>query len=187
MNFFEQLPRIVKSFDAGNVRYALIGGLAMALRGVQRATLDADFILLSEDLDRCDDILQGMGYRREFQSENVTHYLAEDHALGRIDLLHAFRPATLSMLKRADRLTLTPGCEIPVVQTEDIIGLKVQASVNDPERKRGDWSDIFQLIGHSARSGMDLDWELVADYLDLFDLGNRLTELKQAYGKIASI
>lgn len=187
MNFFEQLPKIVKAFDERDVNYALIGGLAMALRGVQRATLDADFILLSEDLDLVDGILHDMGYRREFQSENVSHYLAADPALGRIDLLHAFRPATLSMLQRADRLTLTSNCEIPVVQTEDIIGLKVQAAVNDPEREISDWSDIMQLVEYSARSGKTLDWELVADYLELFDLGNRMEELKQAYGKIASI
>lgn len=183
MNFFEQLPKIVRSFDEKEVTFALIGGLAMALRGVQRMTLDADFILLSEDLDTCHSLLQGMGYRREFHSENVSHYLAADQALGRVDLLHAFRPATLSMLKRAERFSLTPDCSIPVVQTEDIIGLKIQASVNDPDRQIRDWSDIFMLVEHAAREAKGIDWKLVEDYLSLFDLADRLEELKQHHGK----
>ncbi|MCF7675605.1 MAG: hypothetical protein K9N23_20985 [Akkermansiaceae bacterium] len=45
MNFSESLAAVTSQFDEVGLRYALIGGLAMAMRGVQRATLDADFIL----------------------------------------------------------------------------------------------------------------------------------------------
>lgn len=186
MDFSETLPRVIAAFDAHGIRYALIGGLAMALRGVQRATLDADFILLSENLESCDSILEGMGYRLEFRSENVSHYMGSDISLGRLDFLHAFRPATLGMLDRAEHRPLTSSCSIPVVLTEDLIGLKIQASVNDPERKISDWNDIYLLIDQSARSGTQLDWELIFDYLKIFDLGHKLEELKKRYGKIAS-
>jgi hypothetical protein len=184
MNFLENLPKIIEAFDKVDIHYALIGGLAMAMRGVQRATLDADFILLSENLESCDSILQKMGYRCEYQSENVSHYFSKNLSLGRIDFLHAFRPATLGMLKRADRIPFTEECSIPVVLTEDLIGLKIQASLNDPDRYVGDWNDIYMLIDHSARSGKVIDWELIQDYLVIFDLGDQLKKLKDRYGKI---
>lgn len=186
MNFTEILPQIVKAFDENDVGYALIGGLAMAFRGVQRATLDADFILLSENLETCDAILGKIGYRREFHSENVTHYVADDRALGRVDFLHAFRPATLGMLNRAERIQMTANCQIPVVHTEDLIGLKLQAAVNDPDRAIGDWNDIYMLVDHSARTSNALDWELITDYLNVFGLGAKLNPLKQRYGDIAT-
>lgn len=186
MNFLEDLPKIVTAFDAQNLSYALIGGLAMALRGVQRSTLDADFILLSENLKHCDTVLKKMGYQCEFQSENVSHYFSKDLSLGRIDFLHAFRPASLGMLKRAERMPLMPDCSIPVVLTEDLIGLKIQAALNDPERYIGDWNDIYMLIDHSARSGCDLDWELILEYMEIFDLVDEFQQLKNRYGQIKS-
>ena len=186
MNFLENLPRVIAAFDESGMRYALIGGLAMALHGVQRATFDADFILLSENLESCDLILKGMGYEREYYSENVSHYRSDDPSLGRLDFLHAFRSATLGMLDRAELIPFTENCSIPVVHTEDLIGLKIQASVNDPDRKIGDWNDIYMLIDHYARSAQDLDWDLIGDYLEIFDLEHQLKELKERYGKIAS-
>ncbi len=187
MDFTSTLPRITTAFDKQRLRYALIGGLAMALRGVQRTTLDADFILLATDLDTSDAILRSMGYRREFHSENVSHYIADNTSLGRIDLLHAFRPATLAMLDRADRLPFTDDCTIPVVHIEDLIGLKVQAACNDPSRKLGDWNDIHRLVQHAGRTGKNLDWELIGDYLTLFDLSDELDVLRKIHGTSSSI
>lgn len=103
--------------------------------------------------------------------------------LGRIDLLHAFRGPTLGMLNRAERLTWADGMSLPVVHIEDLIGLKVQALTNDPTRQPGDWADCLAMIHHAAASSTLLDWDLLEDYLILFDLGYRLVELKNTYGQ----
>lgn len=158
----------------------------MALRGVQRTTLDADFILLADDLENCHKILQSIGYQREFHSENMSHYVATEPDLGRVDLLHAFRPATLGMLERSERLPLMNGCTIPVVHTEDLIGLKVQAACNDASRATGDWSDIHRLTENAGHTNQPLDWELIGDYLDLFEQSHHLLTLQNLYGKAAS-
>jgi hypothetical protein len=47
---------VCRALDEASVRYALIGGFAMALRGVPRATIDLEFILMLDDLDRSDEI-----------------------------------------------------------------------------------------------------------------------------------
>ena len=182
MDFASILPALVARFDEHEIRYALIGGLAMALRGVQRTTLDVDFILLSEDLTVCHSVLESLGYQRAYHSDNVSHYSGIQPALGRIDLLHAFRPATLGMLDRAERVPFTDGCSIPVVHLEDLIGLKVQAACNDPSRAASDWSDIHQLARHAGSTGQALDWVLIEDYLALFDQSHQLTTLRQLHG-----
>jgi hypothetical protein len=42
---------------------------------------------------------------------------------------------------------------------------------------------IFQLIRHARDASVAIDWELVADYLELFDLGDKLPELTHVYGQ----
>ena len=50
----------------------------------------------------------------------------------------------------------------------------------------GDWNDIYMLVDHSARSGSELDWELLQDYMQLFNLSHQFTQLKERYVKIAA-
>jgi hypothetical protein len=183
MDFLKVVSLVISDLDAQKLRYALIGGMAMAMHGLQRTTLDLDFILMLDDLEPADRILRKHGYTREFHSENVSTYLGADPSFGRIDLLHAFRGPTLGMLSRADRLPWTDGISLPVVHIEDLIGLKVQALVNDPTRQPGDWADILAMIRHAGDSSTPIDWDLVEDYLVLFDLGAKLGELKDTYGQ----
>ena len=51
MNFLPSISVLVAELGAAGVRYALIGGLAVALRGVQRTTFDLDFLLMLSDLE----------------------------------------------------------------------------------------------------------------------------------------
>jgi hypothetical protein len=183
MDFEKVLSSVVRDLDDHAVHYALIGGMAMAMHGLQRTTLDLDFMLLLDDLAIADEILRSHGYHREFHSENVSHYLGNVPALGRIDLLHAFRGPSLGMLARASRLPWPDACAVPVVDLEDLIGLKIQALVNDPARQGRDWADIIQMIRHAGDSSVAIDWELVTDYLALFNLGDKLPELTHAYGQ----
>lgn len=178
MDFGKTLPTVVTHFQSAGIQFALIGGLAIAFHGIQRSTLDADFILLIDDLDAAHRILSSLGYERRFHSENVSHYLSENPALGRIDILHAFRPTTIGMLKRSQIHPLTPEIGIPVASQEDIIGLKIQAANNDPSRQRSDWNDIFSIVEHAARQQTPLDWSLISEFLEVFGLSGKLPELQ---------
>jgi hypothetical protein len=131
MNFEIVIRRVVGALEAAGIRYALIGGFAMALRGLQRATMDLDFILMLEDMEEADQILRGFGYKRVFHSANVSHYVSTDQDWGRIDILHAFRGPTLGMLKRAEQMQVMGDLNIRVVHLEDIVG---QARLNETER-----------------------------------------------------
>ena len=182
MNFSKVLAELGGRLDAAGIRYALIGGFAMALRGAQRATLDLAFLLMLDDLEKAHAIFEKLGYRREFHSANVSHYAGAGPEWGRVDILHAFRGPSLGMLRRAEPIRIEPELALPVAQTEDIIGLKIQALNNDTSRAVGDWHDILLLVAAAARQRRALDWVLVEDYLRLFKLEARLPELKTAYG-----
>jgi predicted nucleotidyltransferase len=174
MNFELVIRQVVGALEAREVRYALIGGFAMALRGVQRATIDLDFILMLEDMGKADEILRGFGYQRVFQSPNVSHYESTGGEWGRIDILHAFRGPTLGMLKRAEPIWVLGDLSVRVVHLEDIIGLKVQAAVNDPSRAVQDWADIRMMLESARDQRKAIDWPLIGDYLEIFDLQTRL-------------
>jgi hypothetical protein len=182
MNFAHVIATLCRQLDDARVRYALIGGFAMALRGVQRATMDLDFLLMLDDLKIADGILAQLGYRREFHSENVSHYLHAEDSWGRIDILHAFRGPSLGMLDRSERMAVAPELSLPVATVEDIIGLKIQAIANDPARAVPDWHDIALLVSAAREQGRALDWELLGDYLRLFHLEGKLAELKSLHG-----
>jgi hypothetical protein len=183
MNFDLVIRQVVGDLDAAQVRYAVIGGFAMAMRGLQRATVDLDFILLLEDMGKAHEIITRHGYRRVYHSENVSHYECEDQAWGRIDILHAFRGPSLGMLERADRLPVFSDLSLPVVKIEDLIGLKVQASVNNPSRIARDWSDIRMILEVAGENKDPVDWVLVEDYLEIFHLQEKLPQLKAYHGQ----
>jgi hypothetical protein len=68
-----------------------------------------------------------------------------------------------------------------VAATEDIIDLKIQAAVNDPKRSEQDWLDIRLLLEASAIQGSGIDWDLIGDYLGIFDLGDRRQAMEDWY------
>ena len=63
--------------------------------------------------------------------------------------------------------------------TGGIIGLKVQALSNDPERERGDLADIELLTERYSR---EIDWERVRGYFALFDRLELYDEIRNKYG-----
>lgn len=144
--------------------------------------MDLDFILMLEDMEKVDRMLCDFGYQRVFQSANVSHYVSADQDWGRIDILHAFRGPTLGMLERAEAIRVLGDLSIRVVHLEDIIGLKVQALVNDPSRASRDWADIRMMLEAAGEQKAAIDWPLLTDYLEIFHLEAKLPELKDYYG-----
>ncbi len=84
------------------------------------------------------------------------------------------------MLARAKNYPVFGGAQtVRVVDAEDVIGLKVQAMVNDPDRRVQEMADIEQLMG-SCRER--LDWKRVQEYYDLFNRAEEGKQLKKRYG-----
>jgi len=145
------------------IEHALIGGLAMAAHGAARATVDLDFLVDGARADDADALLRTHGYAVLHRSEHAANYVSEDPARGRVDFLFARRAHAHAMLARAG-LHVALGQSLRVVDAADLIGLKVQASSNDPSRRRRDLADIERLLQVG-----EPDLSRVREYFRLFD------------------
>lgn len=176
MNFRAILQQLVSSFVEAEIGYALIGGYAVGLWGVARGTVDIDFLVVRDDLPRLDQIMRQCGFSLVHRSENVSQFSSPG---GGIDFLHAFRHHTRTMLSRAVERSIFAGeILVRVLRPDDLIGMKIQAMANDPDRTPLDRYDIEELM---RLHGATLDWLLVEEYFDLFEMHTLFAELKTKY------
>jgi hypothetical protein len=179
MDFRSVLGFLIRDFQGRGIRYALMGGFAMGAWGIMRATMDLDFLVHRDDLPGVDAVMAAHGYRIANRSENVTQFASGLKPFGQVDFLHAFRPLAIGMLERARPLPIFDGTlGLPVLSPEDVIGLKVQASANDPSRLQSDTVDIALI---AERFGSRLDWERVTEYFGLFGREPEATALRSKH------
>jgi hypothetical protein len=128
------LEPVRRVLDALGVRYALIGGQALAARGYPRFTLDIDLLTTDRrvlerqvwaaligdggvvDARRGDD---------EDPLAGVVHILLPDGT--DVDLIVGRWPWEAAVIERAELLALGPEVHIPVPTTSDLILLKLAA------------------------------------------------------------
>jgi hypothetical protein len=59
---YDELLDLISALDDEEIDYALCGGIAMAIHGRPRATVDIDILILAESLDRVLKIAKHLGY-----------------------------------------------------------------------------------------------------------------------------
>lgn len=155
--------------DAG-VDHALIGGLALGGLGVHRATLDVDLLVPGSDRELAKSAL----IEQAFVLQTETHETLHFSGYGPLDILLASRPRSLEMLVRA---TTLPSLGVKCVRAEDVIGLKIQAYVNNPKRELQDKADIAAIIAKQTV----LDWDKIREYADLFEEWPALQALRKQH------
>lgn len=160
------------------IEHALIGGLALAPRGYPRGTTDVDFLIGEAGIRSARQLMRERDAITVIEDENFSSYFD-----GRIraDFQHAIRPIGKAMLRRAEPVLFNDAA-IPVVQTEDLIGLKVQAYSNNPTRLK-DRIDIQELL--TANWGK-IDLQRVREYYALFDRENDLDRLLKLVSGLVS-
>jgi len=157
----QQLLAVLAAFEQQRIRYAAIGGLAVVAHGVVRATEDLDFLVDAADREALAALMTSRGFQCLHSSLDAANYASDEC---RVDFLFAHRPIAIELLSRATSRKVL-GHRIPVVDVEGIVGLKLQAYVNDPRRAL-DASDIRALLSlHRA----EVDWSRVRSYFALFD------------------
>ena len=78
LDLHAELRGIVKALNAAEIPYALVGGLAVSIYAVPRATEDVDLLLARENWARTVERLQALGFRRAGEPMSV--------AAGRLDI-----------------------------------------------------------------------------------------------------
>ncbi len=147
MDFKQVLSLLIIDLNNHKIDYGLIGGFAMGLLGLNRSTVDLDFLINIDDISKVKNFLINIGYELLYESENVLQFVSPLSDFGEIDIIVAKREISLTMLKNIQKFTiLNNSVEINVLSPEDIIGLKLQAIKNDKEREVIDLNDIKFLI-----------------------------------------
>ncbi len=62
LDLLEELRNVIARIDDAGVPYALCGGLAMAVHGYPRATVDIDLLVMVDDLARVDAAVRPLGF-----------------------------------------------------------------------------------------------------------------------------
>ncbi len=178
MNFTETLRAVSAQLDASGCRWAVIGGLAVGIYGAPRTTVDIDILIDGACAGRLEEMLGGLGYGLVYRWEESSHFAPTCAERCPLDFLHARRPHSLGMLARAHRVALAEeGLLVPVVEMEDLIGLKVQAMVNDPDRRRGELVGMRELFEAAATLQRPVDMGRVREYFALFGEEKELQEI----------
>ncbi len=168
---FQVLQNVHRALAHANVPHAIIGGLALGALGAPRMTKDVDLLIAEEDRERAATALTSLGFETLATNETFSSFNFDLSV--RVDLLHARRERTRAMLRDATSVPYR-GLDIAVVRPEDLIGLKLQAIKNRPERPY-DRGDIERVITHY---GERLDVERIRDYCDHLGLAHELEWIK---------
>lgn len=167
---FDLRATLFKASDAlkkQNIAHALIGGFALAFHGINRATADIDFLADGTKRSEILQALQSEGFVLRFESPEVLQF----SGIGNLDILLANRPISQQMLKDA---TLQQAVPVYLLRVEDIIGLKIQAYINDPSRELQDKADIQLLIKRHP----NLDWQHVKKLAEIFNEWPTIVKLR---------
>lgn len=165
----KQIEEAVTALDDAGVRFALIGGLALAPHKVVRATQDVDLLIDSELANAVDQVFTGLGYRCIHRSADAANYVRGNQ---RVDFLYAHRPIARQLLRAAPEFP-TPFGTLRVISAEGLIAFKLQGWSNNPRRTQ-DLEDIRALI-RANRSTLQMSQ--VREHFRLFDREPLLEEI----------
>jgi len=175
MDFQKTLATIAEFLEGNDLRYALIGGFALAAYGHTRATLDLDLVVEQEAQDPIIQFMESLGFATLHRSPGYSNHLHADPSLGRVDFVYV-RGETGEDLFRATRDLKGPGdLSVPVPKPEHLAAMKVLAMKNDPDRTFQELADIRVLMKQPG-----VDREEIRRYFNKHELGDRFDELERS-------
>jgi hypothetical protein len=131
MNLQSEFTRVTKAFGKQKIRYAVVGGLAMAFHDEPRFTMDIDLLVHSEDQGKMTQAMTKLGY---FESAKPWRFTKVPITLRRfartegeefisVDILVGLKRKIDLMVENAGHELWSKGT-VPVARREDIIVLK---------------------------------------------------------------
>jgi hypothetical protein len=85
LDLHEELRKLVALFDEHKVEYALCGGVAMAIHGRLRTTIDIDLLILSESLEKVLEVAKSLGYNIRGKDLTFANSAVEIRRVSKID------------------------------------------------------------------------------------------------------
>lgn len=135
-----ELEAIVDALDAGGIDYALCGGLAMAVHGAPRATIDIDLLIQPDDEERVEHVVAPLGYTIKARPMSFAGGSVAIRRISKIDamdgdtvMLDLLMVSSVSALAWASRLRVPwRSRELHVVSRDGLIAMKrLRSSTQD--------------------------------------------------------
>ena len=187
------LTRLATDLRQLEVRWALVGGLAVSARGEPRTTRDVDLAVAVEDNPELESLvrdLQARGYRiaspphehLDVDRIATVHLLAPGVEGVVVDLLSATSGIEPEVVAAAEVLEVYPGFSVPVVTTGHLLALKALAG---RFKDLADFTSLMQYADEShlqdarealeliSRRGYDRGKDLQAEFARLVDAARR--------------
>jgi nucleotidyltransferase AbiEii toxin of type IV toxin-antitoxin system len=100
---YDELRSLISAFDRNKIDYALCGGIAMAIHGRPRATVDIDILILSESLLQVLTIAEELGYTIRGLDMSFEKEVIEIRRISKVDSATKF-VLTLDMILVTDAI-----------------------------------------------------------------------------------
>ncbi len=85
LDLYEELKALISAFNTHKIEYALCGGLAMAVHGFFRTTIDIDLLIHRESLEEIKSIARSFGYTIEALPMTFSKGAVEIRRLSKLD------------------------------------------------------------------------------------------------------
>jgi hypothetical protein len=177
MDFAATLTEIAGFLERRELRYALVGGLALAAYGGTRTTLDLDLAVDSNGQEALIGFMESLGFETLYRSSGYSNHVHADERRGRVDFVYVGGSTRDRLFAGARMHELGPGLTVPVPKAEHLAAMKVQAMKNDPARTFQELADIGILL---AAPGVDR--EAVRAIFEKHGLEKRFDELEATLG-----
>lgn len=146
MDFVGVLDRVDAFLTERGWRFALVGGVALAVYGNPRLTLDLDIATEGDAQEALVTWMETAGYATLYRSSGFSNHRHASPEWGRVDFVY-LRGETASRLFAGVEVVPGPGGRpVPVPRREHLIAMKVQAMKNDPTRTLQEMADVGYLL-----------------------------------------
>ncbi len=132
MDFESVLRMLAGFFEETSVKWGVVGGLAMAVYGAGRTTLDVDIVVDGDAQTMLVDFLEARGYETLHRSTGYSNHLHHDPLMGRVDVVYVGRDEPRSLPGPRSNLD-RPGPD-PGARPEHVAAMKAFAIKNDRRR-----------------------------------------------------
>ena len=139
LDILNDFNETVEALEKHNIRYAVVGGIAVAIHGGERSTWDADFLLHPDDVDRAVLALKNRNFVETSKAWTFNNTALTLRRLWRInpgkedasviDFLFGSDSRYLEIIAKADVMRWAVGT-VNVARKEDIIWMKSRGGRN---------------------------------------------------------
>lgn len=143
----DALGRLAADLDGKNIKYAVIGAVALNQHGYQRLTVDIDILLSVDGLERFQNELVGLGYRPAFEGARKKFRISRENIPLEVITAGEYpgdgKPKPVVFPEPDEEYVIIDG--IRTLTLEKLIELKLASGISAPHRLK-DLADVQELI-----------------------------------------